>query len=89
MTVIPIKNCRFKLSLLTIQILFFWNPDLDWLDIYIIKCIFYKNIRGRLWRVVWLWRISGGYSQEMMGLVLGGYSEEESHLYVYINVTEY
>jgi len=22
------------------------------------------------WRGVWLWRISGGYSQEMMGLVL-------------------
>jgi len=23
--------------------------------------------------IIWLWRISGGYSQEMMGLVLGGY----------------
>jgi len=33
--------------------------------------------------------LSGGYSKEMMGLVKGGYSEEKSHLYVYINVTEY
>jgi len=30
---------------------------------------FYKNL-GRLWWGVWLWRISGGYSQEMMGLFL-------------------
>jgi len=25
---------------------------------------------SRLWRVAWLWRISGGYSQEIMGLVV-------------------
>jgi len=24
---------------------------------------------GRLWRVVWLWRISGGCSHEMVGFV--------------------
>ena len=32
--------------------------------------MFYKNV-GFFLEGVWLWRISGGYSQEMMGLVLG------------------
>jgi len=31
---------------------------------------FYKKV-GRLWSCVWLWRISGGYSREMME---GGFS---------------
>jgi len=37
------------------------------------KSICYARM-GILMEGVWLWRISGGYSQEMMGLVLGGYS---------------
>jgi len=30
---------------------------------------FYKNL-GRLWWGVWLWRISGGQSQEMIWMTL-------------------
>jgi len=26
-----------------------------------------NGVCGEMWRVVWLWRISGSYSQEMMG----------------------
>jgi len=33
--------------------------------------LFYKKL-GSLWRGVWLWRISGGYLQEMMWVTLRG-----------------
>jgi len=43
--------------------LFFGEPN-----IYHDLGVFYKNV-GRLWRCVWLWRISGSYSQGMVPVV--------------------
>ena len=41
--------------------------------------MFYKKV-GRLWKLSDLWRISGSYSQEMMGLVLGHNSFSTSRI---------
>ena len=47
---------------------FIWFPfgGLGKLKLYHDLGVFYKN-RGYNLEGVWLWRISGGYSQEMMG----------------------
>jgi len=57
---------------------------------YTIHLVYFTRNGDFTWNVSDCEGLSGGYSQEMMG---GGgfrvYSEEKSHLYVYINVTEY
>jgi len=40
------------------------------MNVSILQKIFVYKMWDFTRRVVWLWRISGGYSQEMMGLVL-------------------